>query len=230
METKGSECLIISLSNYFIELVGVDFVAWTQQSHSGGAHIYLMLFGYYNSSHLNICKFATNFKNITVLESGRPASKLDVTYLKKLQQSSMTGVSISRGSLSWEFQISHLSPYPPSLLLWIYSVLQWPANVRHPSVILSVDQEPREDVKRPGFRLKLASAIPPFNLEGKGVFILDNPNDPIPFGHSHLRWFQLSGTIMSPSQGWLRLEPHFQSCPLQLGPVWGNYRPLPLYR
>ena len=27
METKGSECLIISLSNYFIELVGVDFVA-----------------------------------------------------------------------------------------------------------------------------------------------------------------------------------------------------------
>jgi hypothetical protein len=41
------------------------------------------LFGYYNSTHLNISKFATNFKNINILESGRPASKLDVTHLKK---------------------------------------------------------------------------------------------------------------------------------------------------
>ena len=70
--------------NYFIKLVGADFVSWTQHSHSDGSRVCLTLFDYYNSTHLNMLKFATNFKNINILESGRPASKLDITHLKKL--------------------------------------------------------------------------------------------------------------------------------------------------
>ena len=45
--------------------------------------MHLTLFGYYDSAHLNISTFATSFKNISVLESGRPVSELDFTYLKK---------------------------------------------------------------------------------------------------------------------------------------------------
>ena len=71
-EWKG-ECLDIALSNHFIEMVGAYFVAWTQQPHIGGPNVHLALFGYYDSDHLNIPKFATNFKNTNVLESGRPA-------------------------------------------------------------------------------------------------------------------------------------------------------------
>ena len=84
MEKEGKgECLLATLSNYFIQMVGTDFVAWTQLPHGGGPNVHLTLFGYYDSAHLNISKFATNFKNINVLESGRPASELDFTYLKK---------------------------------------------------------------------------------------------------------------------------------------------------
>ena len=70
-------------SNHFIKMVGADFVAWNQHPHDGGPSMYLTLFGYYDSAFLNISKFATNFKNINVLEleSGHPAPKLDFTYL-----------------------------------------------------------------------------------------------------------------------------------------------------
>ena len=45
--------------------------------------MHIILFGYCDAAHLNISRFANNFKNTNVLESGRLASELDFTYLKK---------------------------------------------------------------------------------------------------------------------------------------------------
>ena len=46
-EKEGQgECLRIALSNHFIEMVGIDFVVWTQQPGGVGPNVHLTLFGY----------------------------------------------------------------------------------------------------------------------------------------------------------------------------------------
>ena len=63
--------------------MGSDFHNWERLENGGGTHVHLTLFKYWDAVQLNIAKFATNFENINVMDSGRPASDLDVSYLKK---------------------------------------------------------------------------------------------------------------------------------------------------
>ena len=160
--------------NYSIKLVGADFISLTQHSHNDGSRSWLTLFGYYNSTHLNISKFATNFKNINILESGRPASKLDITHLKNWPQSSSPWRSISKASLPWEsrtrlsslsFQ-SHQFPLP------------WPFNDMHPRVTLLSDWSP---IKMVG---ALAAASNWLYPKEKGLSILNYLRDSNTFPHT----------------------------------------------
>lgn len=83
MIDAGAPCLHLELNKFFIQLMGSDFQNWERLENGGGTHVHLTLFKYWDAVQLNIAKFATNFENINVMESGRPASELDVTYLKK---------------------------------------------------------------------------------------------------------------------------------------------------
>ena len=141
MEKEGQgEYLLIALSNHFIEMVSLDFMAWTQQPHGNRPNVYLALFGYYDSSHLNISKFATSFKNINVLESGRPASELDFTYLKKAATVIKHMTSYFQGLFTIEVpDTSAISiiPKPPAPAVAV--VQRWTPKCNFPA-----NQEPRE--------------------------------------------------------------------------------------
>ena len=83
MIDAGTPCLHLELNKFFIHLMGSDFQSWERLENGGSNHVHLTLFKYWDAAQLNIAKFATNFENINVMESGRPASELDVTSLKK---------------------------------------------------------------------------------------------------------------------------------------------------
>ena len=164
MEFAGLECLLISLSNYFIKLVGADFVAWFQQVHGNGSNLHLALFGYYDSAHRNILKFATDFKSISVLESGRSASKFDLTHLKR-------AATVIK-NMTEHFQGLFAMGVPDTLPISIIPLPLVPTTVviqRHPPKRDSpVNQEPREEGRHPGQGLKLASVALDFDPKEKG--------------------------------------------------------------
>ena len=83
MKAAGAPCLIIGLTQHFLNLMSSNFEGWLRQKYGGRRHAQLTLFAYYDYAHLNISKFATNFQNINSFETGRPASELDLTFLIK---------------------------------------------------------------------------------------------------------------------------------------------------
>ena len=83
MQTAGHPCLMIALSEHFLELMSGDFETWLRLSHGDGPHVHMNFFSYYDTIHLNISKFAMSFRNVNIFETGRPASDLDLSFLVK---------------------------------------------------------------------------------------------------------------------------------------------------
>ena len=83
MQDTGSSYLLLSLNKFFLDLTGPDFQSWMRLHSGGGDHVHLTIFKYWDAAHLQICKFATDFQNINVMESGCAATDLDISPLKK---------------------------------------------------------------------------------------------------------------------------------------------------
>ena len=70
----------MGLTEHFLNLMSGNFERWLRQKHGGRRHAQLTLFAYYDCAHLNIPKFATNFQNANIFETGCPASELYLTF------------------------------------------------------------------------------------------------------------------------------------------------------
>ena len=178
MEAKGLEkCLHVSLSNHFIELVGADFVAWTQQAHGGGPNVHLTLFDSYDSTHLNISNFATSFKTINLLESRCPAFELDLTYLERVATAIKHMTSYFQGLFAMGVPDTSAIPIIPKPSAPVAAVVQRQLAKRNSPT----KQKPCEEPRRPCRCFNLTSAVPAFDPKDKGLFILQNPRDSTTF-------------------------------------------------
>ena len=61
MKAAGAPSLIIGLTEHFLHLMSGNFKGWLYQKHGGRRQVQFTLFTCYDSAHLNILKFATNF-------------------------------------------------------------------------------------------------------------------------------------------------------------------------
>ena len=82
MKQNGNNCMMISLAQAFINLIDGDFKAWLNVT-GGGKWVHYVLFQFWDTCHSLISQFSTDYMNVNVYESGRDASELDISALKK---------------------------------------------------------------------------------------------------------------------------------------------------
>ena len=125
METVGSECFLVALSNYSIALVGLDFVAWTQQRHRGDQNAHLTLFDYYNFVHLTSTSLPPTSKHQRA-RVRTPSLQVGHAKFEKSGNSHQTHDQVFPGPVCHRISrhVTYLCPYSPSLMLWLHSVLQ----------------------------------------------------------------------------------------------------------
>ena len=84
MTTALSASIWRQINFHFILFVnGAEFTEWVTDVGHEMPHLPWTMFSYLESAWLSIARFATNYANINVLRTSRPASELDVSDLKK---------------------------------------------------------------------------------------------------------------------------------------------------
>ena len=177
MQTAGHPCLMIALTEHFLELMNGDFETWLRLSHGGGDHVHMTLFSYYDTIHLNISKFATSFRNVNIFETGRPASELDLSFLTKAAviAKHMTEYFLRLFAL----ETPDVSPLTLSLTPAANRPTSPPAEKRNGPI--QQQTQPPATNKKPKRRNGLATEPPAIDFTTRGLFFLSNPNQEVPY-------------------------------------------------
>lgn len=183
MDAKNMSCIHISLAKWFVNFMDADFDAWMRSDTGGGPNVHLTLFRFYDRATLHIAKFANNFKNQNILESGRPVTELDITQIKKaaLVTKSMyeyfQRLFVCGQRDSSVVTVAHRPTVPATNV----QVNNPPASKR-PSTNENqpASQRTRVPTANNNQRFNLPS-VPKFDPKEKGMFHLKNPSNKHPF-------------------------------------------------
>lgn len=188
MEDVGAPCLHLQLNKFFIQLMGAEFQNWERLENGGGDHIHLTLFKYWDAAQLNLSKFATNFQNINVMESGRPASELDVSSLKKAVAVTKHAKNffyglIACGARDTTALTIAVKPQVPALVR-VQQIINKEDKYSHPPAAVPKRSAPasgsQDPVQPSSRRIKLPTA-PQFDPTEKGLVFLKDTTNQYPF-------------------------------------------------
>jgi hypothetical protein len=177
MKAADTPCLINVLTEHFLGLVSGKLSGWLCKSHGGGDNVHLTLYHYYDAARFHVCKFATNFENVNILETGRPSSEMDLTFLTK------AAVIIKHMTEHFQRLIALEIPDTTSVILSLApAAWRLSSDTKLPSKDTGHTPEVHSKPKRiRRHSLQMADKALQVDFRGKEVFYLDNPHDPNPF-------------------------------------------------